>query len=104
MTDKVVLYGEAITQSTLRRGKSGMAYNSFYIPSLAYSTPATSITLTECTIVQKPIVNAILPKMGINCKDPRAVVFVKSKYGGFELDHLDVVQGFGWIQYLMGHL
>jgi hypothetical protein len=42
--------------------------------------------------------------MGINRKAPRAVVFGTSKYGGSELDHLAAVQGFGWIQYLMGHL
>jgi hypothetical protein len=47
MADKAVLYGKTITQSTLRRGESGMAYNSFYMPSLAYSTPATLLTLTK---------------------------------------------------------
>jgi hypothetical protein len=49
MKDKVVMYGESIAQGTLRRGKSGMAFNSFYMPSLAYVTSATSLTLTECT-------------------------------------------------------
>jgi hypothetical protein len=96
-----VLYGKAITQSALRRVESGMVYNSFYMPILAYGTPATSLTLTECTILQKPIFNTILPKMGINLKSPRAIVFGTSKYGGSELDHLAAVQGFGWIQYLM---
>jgi hypothetical protein len=81
-----------------------MAYNAFYVPNLAYGAPATSLALVECTILQKPVGNAILPKMGINCKSPRAVVFGTSKYGGFELDHLAVVQGFGWLQYLMGQL
>jgi hypothetical protein len=78
-----------------------MAYNLFYMPSLAYGTPVTSISLAECTILQEPVVNAILPKMGINRKAPRAVVFGTSKYGGFKLDHLAAVQGFGWLQYLM---
>jgi hypothetical protein len=92
MTDKAVMYGKAIAQSTLRRGGGGMAYNSFYIPSLAYGIPVTLLTLKECTNLQKPVVNVILPKMGINRKVPRAVVFGTSKYGGFELDHLAVVQ------------
>jgi hypothetical protein len=81
-----------------------MAYNSFYMPSLAYGTPATYLTLAECTILQKPVVNAILPKMGINRKAPRSVVFGTSTYGGFELDHLVAVKLFRCIQYLMGHL
>jgi hypothetical protein len=63
-----------------------------------------SHTMAECTILQKPVANAILPTMGINRKSPRVVVFKTSKYGGFEMDHLAVVQGFGWIQYLMCHI
>jgi hypothetical protein len=51
--DKAVLYGEAIIHSKLRRGEIGMAQNSFYMPRLAYGTPATSLTLAECTIIQK---------------------------------------------------
>jgi hypothetical protein len=81
-----------------------MTYSYLYMPSLANGTPAPSLTLAECTILQKPVVNAILPNMGINRKAPRALVFGTSKYGGFELDHLAAVQGFGWIQYLMGQL
>jgi hypothetical protein len=104
MTDKAVLYGEAVAQTTLRRGESGMAYNSFYMPILAYGTPTTSLTLAECTILQKSAVNTILPNMGINCKAPHVLVFGTSTYGGFDLDNLAAVQVFGWIQYLMGHL
>jgi hypothetical protein len=92
MTDKAVLYSKAITQSTLRRGNSSMACNSFYMPSLAYGTLVTPLTLAECTILQKPVVNAILSKMGINRKAPHAIVFGTSKYGGFQLDHLAAVQ------------
>jgi hypothetical protein len=53
---------------------------------------------------RKTIVNAIMPNRGFNRKAPHAIVFGTSTYGGFELDHLVAVQGFGWIQYLMGHL
>jgi hypothetical protein len=104
MTYEAVLYSETIVQSALRRGESGMAYDSLYIPSLAYDTLATSTTLTECTNLQKTVITKILPKMGINRKAPNTVVFGASSYGGFELDHLAAVQGFGWLQYLMGHL
>jgi hypothetical protein len=91
MTDKTVLYGEAIAHITLQRGGSGVAYNSFYMPSLAYGVPATSSMIEECTDFQKPVVNAFFPKMGINCKAARAVVSAASKYGGLELDHLAAV-------------
>jgi hypothetical protein len=82
MADKVKLYGEAIIQSTLWRGESGMDYNYFYMTSLAYGMPATSLLVKECEGIQKPVVNAILPKLDINRNAPRDVGFATSDCGG----------------------
>jgi hypothetical protein len=49
-------------------------------------------------------VNAILPKMGINRNTKREVVFGTTKYGRLGLAHLSAVQGYGKLQYLLGHL
>jgi hypothetical protein len=48
-------------------------------------------------------VNAILPKMGINRNTKREVVFGTTKYSGLGLAHLAAVQGYGQLQYLLGH-
>jgi hypothetical protein len=64
----------------MRRCKIGMAYNSFYMPSLGYGTPATTLTQKECEEIQRPAVNAILPKMGIARSALRAVVFGTSQF------------------------
>jgi hypothetical protein len=48
MKKKAILFGEAIRGSTMWRGESGMAYNSFYIPSLEYGRPATALTKKDC--------------------------------------------------------
>jgi hypothetical protein len=40
--------------------------------------------------------------MGINRNTALSVVFGTSKYGGLDLNHLDTVQGFGHLQYLIG--
>jgi hypothetical protein len=53
---------------------------------------------------QRPVVNAILPKMGIDRNTSRSVVFGTSKYGGLALDHLTTDQGLGQFQYLIGIL
>jgi hypothetical protein len=74
------------------------------MPSIAYGTPTTTLSFKECDGLQKPVVNAILPKMGITSKAPRAVVFDTSRYGGIGLDHLAAVQSHGQLQYLLGHL
>jgi hypothetical protein len=97
-------YSEAIISGSLKRGESAMAYNSYYMASIYYGTAATSLIYKECEEIQRPDVNAILPKMGINRNTARAVVFGTSKYGGLGLDHLYAVQGFAQLQYLIGSL
>jgi hypothetical protein len=54
--------------------------------------------------VSRPVVLAILPKMGIIWNAARAVIFSPSQYCGLGLDHLTVVQGHSRIQYLIRYL
>jgi hypothetical protein len=54
--------------------------------------------------MQRPAVNAILPKMGIARTAPRAVVFGTAQYGGMGLTHLSALQVHTRLQYLLGHL
>jgi hypothetical protein len=104
MEEKAIKYGEAIVSSSFKRGECTMAYNSCYMASLGYGTAETSLSMDECKEIQKPPVNAILPKMGIKQNTKREVVFGTTKYGGLGLAHLAAVQGYGQLQYLIGHL
>jgi hypothetical protein len=54
--------------------------------------------------MQKPVVNSILPKMGINRKAVRSVVFGTSQHGRLGLDHLATLQLYGQLQYLIGSI
>jgi hypothetical protein len=104
MTEKASLYATAIQRSTVWKGESGLAYNSFYLPSIRYGTPATTLTQKECYNIQKPVVNAIFPKMGIIRKAHRSVVFGTAQFGGLGLEYLAAYQGHIRLQYLIGHL
>jgi hypothetical protein len=81
-----------------------VAYNSFYMPSLGYGVPATILTKEECEAIQRPVVNAILPKMGIARSAPSKVVFGTKQYGGLGMTRLAALQGNSRLQYLLGHL
>jgi hypothetical protein len=104
MTEKASLYATAIKHSSVWKGESGLDYNSFYLPSIGYGTPATILSQQECYDIQKPVVNAILPKMGIIRKAHRSVVFGTAQFGGLGMEHLAAYQGHDRLQYLMGHL
>jgi hypothetical protein len=100
MKEKAILFGEAIRSSTTWRGESGMEYNYFYMPSLGYGTPAMTLSKKDCEEIQRPVVNAILPKMGIARTAQRAVIFGTAQYGGLGLTHLAALQGHTCLQYL----
>jgi hypothetical protein len=93
MIDKALLYSNAICNSTMWRGESSVAKNSFHMPRLGYGVPATTLTKEECEDIQRPVVNAILPKMGIAMSAPRKVFFGTKQYGGLGLIHLAALQG-----------
>jgi hypothetical protein len=57
-----------------------------------------------CEDIQRPVVNAILPKMGIVRSAPRKVVFGTKQYDGLGLTYIAALQGNSILQYLLGHL
>jgi hypothetical protein len=81
-----------------------MAYGAYRLPSLAYGTPATTLSYKECEDAQRAVVAAILPKMGIIRNAARRVMFESAKYSGLGLDHLATIQNYSRLQYLIGHI
>jgi hypothetical protein len=71
---------------------------------LAYGTPATTLSYKECQDVQREVIAAILPKMGIVRNAARKVVFGTAKYGGLGLNQLATIQNYSRLQYLIGHI
>jgi hypothetical protein len=65
MQEKAEAYIEAISWSLLQWGESSTAYNTYYLPSIAYGTSATKKSFKECDDLQKTVLNVILPKIGI---------------------------------------
>jgi hypothetical protein len=104
MSKKALLFGEAIMGSSLWRSESAVAYNFFYLPILGCGMCVTTLSLQECEDIQRPVINEILPKMGIHRKAARAVVFGMAQLGGLGLDHLATLQGHSRLQYLLVHL
>jgi hypothetical protein len=52
---------------------------------IGYGTPVMILAFDEFHDMQKHVANAILPKMGVNRKAARAVVFSTGCYGGLGL-------------------
>jgi hypothetical protein len=59
MKEKWLAYAMPIRNSTLQRGECSMAYGAYYLPSLVYDTPTTTLSYKECEDVQRAVVAAI---------------------------------------------
>jgi hypothetical protein len=104
MKEKGMAYAMAVRNSTLQRGECSMAYGTYYVSSLTYGTPATTLSYNECEDVQRAVVAAILSKMGIVRNAARKVVFGSAKYCGLGRNHLETIQNYSRLQYLIGHI
>jgi hypothetical protein len=104
MKENGMAYAMAIRNSTLQYGECSMDYGASYMPSLAYGTPATTLSYKECEDVQRAVVATILPKMGIVRNAAIKVVFGSAKYCGLGLNHLATIQNYSRLKYLIGHI
>jgi hypothetical protein len=94
MHEKGLAYAMAIRNITLQRGECSMTYGAYYLPNLEYGTPAATLPYKECEDVQRAVIAAILPKMGIVRNSAQKVVFGTAKHGCLGLDHLAKIQSY----------
>jgi hypothetical protein len=78
----------ALGAGHLNRRQTKIAYNSNYIPSMIYSTPAMCIGEEDMYRITQKWIARFLQLLGIEKNYPRAAVFAPCKYGGIGLKHL----------------
>ena len=75
-----------------------------YLPSITYALLACHLSYHQLHQLDKPVVNAVLSKMGFNCKFPREVVFAPKHFGGIGIRHLYCEQSIGQLKQLVSHI
>lgn len=93
-----------LSQSTLSSTLSWKYYNTFYLPSVRYSLPVTSMTPAELHKVQSLMTATILNKLGYNRHYPHAVAFAPPAVFGCGLIDLRLEQGLLQIQSLLDYV
>ena len=78
-----------------------MIHSIHYKPGINYALQHTQFTSDQCSELQKPVVNALLSKMGFSRKMARAAVYGPRHLGGLEFIHLKTEQFCLQLQYLV---
>ena len=90
--------------ANLTRDEAFLSFTRIYIPSLRYGLGTCSFPPSDLIRIQRPAINAILPKMGYNRHLPRAVVFGPRNLGALGLPSLVFEQGIQQLQFIGRHL
>ena len=90
-----------IQAGSISRQQAYMIHSIHYKPGITYALQHTRFTSVQCEDLQKPVVNALLPKMGFSRKMARAVVYGPRRLGGLEFIHIETEQFCLQLQYLV---
>ena len=93
-----------LRQSSLSTTLARNFYNTFYLPSVRYSLPVTSMTSLELHRVQSLMTSTVLNRLGYNRHYPHAVAFAPTKVFGCGLIDLRIEQGLLQIQALLDYV
>jgi hypothetical protein len=70
---------------------------------LCYPLPALNLTRKEYEVIMAPILNYVLPNLGIRRNFPRLIVFAPKAFFIISLKHLYMVQESFWLQDIIRH-
>jgi hypothetical protein len=104
MKSKFASMARRLRQSHLPTGLSRAFYQSFYVPSVKYSLPVTSMHVRELHAVQSKMTASILNALGYNQHYPHSVVFAPQHVFGVGLYDLRIEQGLAQIQALLDYV
>jgi hypothetical protein len=93
-----------LQKSSMTPSLSRVYYNTFYLPSVRYSLPATSMTSVDLHKIQSLMTSTILNKLGYNKHYPHSVAFAPRHQFGVGLMDLRIEQGLAQLQSLLDYI
>jgi len=96
-------WADKIAAGHVDRVKVAIALQTTIWKTLGHPLPTTLLTKEECEEIMRPVLNAALPKMGLNRHFPRAVVHGAKSLQGLEIPHLFTMQSIEHLKHLINH-
>jgi len=87
----------------LSRSEVWIAWQSTIWRTLVYPLPALNLTQQECSAIMAPILQFLLPTLGICWSFPRAIIFVPKNFFGLGILHLYTLQEAIWLCNIVKH-
>ena len=93
-----------VYKAPLGHWDSWVVYESRYRAIIRYPLPVTLFTAAQCMTIQRPFIDALLPKIGLNRKTPRVIIYGPKSIGGLEIMDLRIEQVAIQVDTTRGHM
>jgi hypothetical protein len=97
-------FAKGVAKAPMTRYEANTAYWTMWLPSITFGLGSTFLTADQLDRIQRPMMNAILPKMGYSSKTSRDVVFGPKKYLGIGCRDLAPERGIQQTLILLKHI
>ena len=104
MKSKFDSMARRLRQSHLSPDLSRTFYRSFYVPSVKYSLPITSMNARELHAIQSKMTASILNALGYNQHYPHSVAFAPQHVFGVGIYDVRIEQGLAQIQAILDYI
>ena len=98
------LFQKVYRQVPLTRCEAAVTYATIFLPTITYTSPATTMSPKALNKAQSLTTPLILSKIGFNCNMPKAVVYGPTSHGGIGFCHLHSEQGLQKVLQILKHL
>ena len=97
-------FARKLSTAPLSHYDAYIVYESRYRAMIRYPLEVTQFTPKQCHNLQRPVIDALLPKMGLNRKMPRVVIYGPLALGGREIMDVRIEQIISQWDMTRGHL
>jgi hypothetical protein len=97
-------FAQGVIKAPMSRFEASTAYWTMYLPSINFGIGSTLMTPDQLNTIQRPMMNAILPKMGYSSKTCRHIVFGPTKYLGIGARDMATERGVQQTLLLLKHI
>ena len=92
-TSEAITVASAIIKARLSKYEALIYYNKIWLPKVRYYTGISFLDRNTCATVESPVIQAILPAIGLNRNSAREHIHGYKKWGGFGLQPMYLIQG-----------
>lgn len=103
LLDKALLWADQMRAGLIKKEESWIALTSTIWRTLCYPLNALNLTVEQCERIMSPVINQVLPALGVCQHYPRNLVFSSTQFAGVGIKHIHTLQEIARLKDMLHH-